>query len=65
MDEYFGRTGKREQIPDEKLVKSVFNSRMAKGSLDNSGIDKENIEKLMDFYINNAFKEETREEHYL
>ena len=65
MDEYFGRTGKREQIPDEKLVKSVFNSRMAKGILDNSGIDKENIEKLMDFYINNAFKEETREEHYL
>lgn len=65
MDEYFDRTGKREQIPDEKLVKSVFNSRMAKGSLDNSGIDKENIEKLMDFYIKNAFKEETREEHYL
>lgn len=64
-DEYFGRTGKREQIPDEKLVKSVFNSRLAKGSLDNSGIDKEHIEKLMDFYINNAFKEETREEHYL
>ena len=64
-DEYFDRTGKREQIPDEKLVKSVFNSRLAKGSLDNSGIDKENIEKLMDFYINNAFKEETREEHYL
>lgn len=60
-DEYFGRTGKREQITDEKLVKSVFNSRLAKGSLDNSGIDKEHIEKLMDFYINNAFKEE----HYL
>lgn len=64
-DEYFDRTGKREQIPDEKLVKSVFNSRLAKGSFDNSGIDKEHIEKLMDFYINNAFKEETREEHYL
>ncbi len=65
MDEYFCKTGKREGIPDEKLVRSVFNSRLAKGSFDNSGIDKEHIEKLMDFYINNAFKEETREEHYL
>ncbi len=65
MDEYFCKTGKREGITDEKLVRSVFNSRLAKGSFDNSGIDKEHIEKLMDFYINNAFREETREEHYL
>lgn len=62
-DEYFDRTGKREQIPDERLVKSVFNSRIARGSFDNSGIDKEHIDKLMDFYINNAFKEKTREEN--
>lgn len=62
-DEYFDRTGRREQISDEKLVKSVFNSRIAKGSLDNSGIDKEHMEELMDFYINNAFKEEIIEEH--
>lgn len=55
-DEYFERTGKREQIPDERLVKSIFNGRTGRGILDNSGIDKEQEEKFMEFYINNAFK---------
>lgn len=54
-DEYLERTGKRNQISDEKLVKGVFSKRMAKGTLDGSGLDKENIERLMDFYINNSF----------
>lgn len=57
-DEYLRRTGKREQVPDERLIKSVFNSKAMKEKLDNSGMGKEQIEKLMDFYINNAFKEE-------
>ena len=56
-DEYFERTGKRAQIPDERLVKSIFNGRMGRGILDNSGINKEQEEKFMEFYINNAFKE--------
>lgn len=59
-DEYLKRTGKREQIPDERLIKSVFNSKAMKEKLNNSGIEKEQIEKLMDFYINNAFKEEVQ-----
>lgn len=56
-DEYFERTGKRAQIPDDRLVKSIFNGRTGRGILDNSGIDKEQEEKFMEFYINNAFKE--------
>ena len=57
-DEYLVRTGKREQVPDEKLVESVFNSKAMKEKLGSSGMGQEQIEKLMDFYINNAFKEE-------
>lgn len=56
-DEYLERTGKRSQISDEKLVKSIFNKRIKKGNFSESGMDNEQIEKLMDFYINNAFKE--------
>ncbi len=56
-DEYFKRTEKRAQISDEKLIKSVFSKRIAKGNFSESGMSKEQIEKLMDFYINNAFKE--------
>lgn len=56
-DEYLKRTEKRAQISDEKLIKSVFNKRIAKGNFSESGMSKEQIEKLMNFYINNAFKE--------
>ncbi len=56
-DEYLKRTGKRIHISDEKLIKSIFNKRIAKGNFSESGMDKEQIEKLMEFYINNAFKE--------
>lgn len=57
-DEYLERTGKRSQISDEKLVKSIFNKRIKKGNFSESGMNNEQIEKLMDFYINNAFKED-------
>lgn len=56
-DEYLKRTGKRAHISDEKLIKSIFSKRMAKGNFSESGMDKEHIEKLMEFYIDNAFKE--------
>lgn len=56
-DEYLTRIGKRTQIPDEKLVKSIFSKRIEKGNFSESGMDKEQIDKLMHFYINNAFKE--------
>lgn len=56
-DEYLTRTGKRAQISDEKLVKSVFNKRIIKGNFSESGMNNEQIGKLRDFYINNAFKE--------
>jgi len=56
-DEYLRKAGKREQISDEKLVRSVFSNRISKGNFDGSGMDRKQINQLMEFYIHNAFKD--------
>lgn len=53
--EYLERSGKRAAISDEKLVKSIFSNRKAKGSLDESGLTEKQLNDLMEFYISNTF----------
>lgn len=58
ISEYLERKGKREEITDERIVKNIFSNRIAKGNLDESGMDRRQLNKLMGFYIDNAFSEE-------
>ncbi len=58
ISEYLEKKGKREEITDEKIVKNIFSNRIAKGNLDESGMDRRQLNKLMGFYIDNAFSEE-------
>ena len=53
--EYLEKSGKRAVISDEKLVKSIFSNRLAKGSLKESGLSQEEIHQLEEFYISHAF----------
>lgn len=53
--EYLERTGKRGAITNEKLVRNIFSNRVAKGSLDQSGLTEEQLEQLERFYIEHAF----------
>ena len=54
-DEYLRRSGKRKAISDERLVNMVFESRISKGSLEESGMTKEDLDKLRQFYVNKYF----------
>lgn len=58
IGEYLEKKGKREEITNEKIVKNIFRNRIAKGSFDESGMDRRQLNKLMGFYIDNAFSEE-------
>ena len=53
--EYLERTGKRDAISDEKLVDSIFQNRIAKGTLSKSGLSGEQIERLRLFFIKQYF----------
>lgn len=53
--EFLEKKGKRKDISDSKLVEGVFNNRIQKGSLDESGLTDEDIQKLKEYYISNAF----------
>ena len=49
--EFLKKSGKGDAITGEKLVKSIFANRKAKGSLDEAGLDEEQLQKLQAFYI--------------
>lgn len=49
--EYLVQTGKSEKISHEKLVQSVFQNRIQKGNLKESGISDKQIEILRNYYI--------------
>ena len=53
--ELLKKSGKREAVSDEKLVKSIFANRKAKGSLEQAGLPEEQLEQLMEYYIANTF----------
>ena len=43
----------------EKIVKIIISTtELTKGNLDESGMDRRQLNKLMGFYIDNAFSEE-------
>lgn len=54
-NEFFVNKGKRDSVSDRQLVESVFNNRIKKGSLSKSGLTEDKIDKLKEYYINNAF----------
>lgn len=49
--EHLKKTGKYENISNEKLVVNIFDNRLSKGSFDETGITDEQVQRLMDFYI--------------
>lgn len=53
--EYLEKSGKRTAISNEKLVKNIFSNRIAKGSLAESGLSEDELKKLEDFFVKNAF----------
>lgn len=53
--DYLEDTGKRAAVSDRHLVNSIFQNRMEKGNLDEAGFSQEQIEKLKEYYVNNAF----------
>ena len=53
--EFFVNKVKRDSVSDSQLVESVFNNRIKKGSLSKSGLTEDKIDKLKEYYINNAF----------
>lgn len=57
--EYLEKVGHRKQVSDEKLVNSIFQNRLEKGNLEESGLTAEQIEKLRNFYIKQVFLSET------
>lgn len=56
--EYLERNGKRAAISDEKLVDSIFQNRIAKGTLSESGLSDEDLERLRLFYVQQIFMTE-------
>lgn len=53
--DYLEKNGKREFISDEKLVKGVFENRIAKGNLDEAGLSDAQIEQLQEFFVKQIF----------
>jgi hypothetical protein len=59
--EYLKKSGKRDAISDEKLVKSIFSNRIAKGSLGEAGLSQNQLEQLQEYYVKYAFVSRERE----
>jgi hypothetical protein len=59
--EYLAKSGKRNAISDEKLIKSIFSNRIAKGSLAESGLTNEQLEQLQDYFVEHAFSSKEKE----
>lgn len=55
--EYLQKSGKRGAISNEKLVKSIFSNRVAKGSLEESGLSSGQLDELEKYYIEHVFEE--------
>lgn len=48
--------GMREKMADDKLVHNVFQNRLAKGNLKDSGMSVEQLEDLQEYFIEHAFE---------
>jgi len=56
--DFLAKSGKREKVSNQKLVTGIFQNRLEKGNLEQSGMTEEQIRMLRDFYIENTFAEE-------
>lgn len=53
--DFLTKSGKREKLSNQKLVTSIFQNRLEKGNLEQSGMTDEQIQMLKEFYIENTF----------
>lgn len=53
--DYLEKNGKRGKISDEHLIQTVFQNRLDKGNLAQSGMTEEQIQLLKEFYMKNTF----------
>lgn len=60
--DYLEKTGKRALISDEKLIESIFENRIQKGNLKESGITEEQIVRIKEYYKKNAFADAENKE---
>ena len=60
--DFLAKSGKREKISDKQLVTSIFQNRLNKGNLEQSGMTEEQIQTLKEFYIENTFVKVDKEE---
>lgn len=54
--DYLEKSGMREKLSDEKLVHSVFQNRLSKGNLKESGMSVEQLECLQAYFVQHAFQ---------
>lgn len=54
--EYLTKKGMRDKMPDEKLVHSIFQNRLSKGNLKESGMSVEQLEDLQSYFVAHAFE---------
>lgn len=55
--DFLAKSGKREMVSNQKLVTSIFQNRLEKGDLEQSGMTGEQIQLLKEFYVENTFTE--------
>lgn len=55
--DFLAKSGKREKLSNQKLVTSIFQNRLEKGDLEQSGMTEEQIRLLREFYVENTFTE--------
>ena len=55
MNEYLEKSGQKEGVSTQKLVEGIFQNRLSKGTLSESGLSQQQIDKLRHFYIKQYF----------
>ena len=54
-NEYLEKSGQKEGVSTQKLVEGIFQNRLSKGTLSESGLSQQQIDKLQHFYIKQYF----------
>lgn len=54
-NEYLEKSGQKEGVSTQKLVEGIFQNRLSKGTLSESGLSQQQIDKLRHFYIKQYF----------
>ena len=54
-NDYLEKSGQKEGVSTQKLVEGIFQNRLSKGTLSESGLSQQQIDKLRHFYIKQYF----------